>query len=124
MSRPCSSLPKKRGAKGKPWVLQEQQKVMDKRWIAVCWPAHSVSHAHDARRQLSAQQGNLCQWFSLWLCFPCSCAHAPCCVSLSSSAMLSSKIRILRKGSQSQNPFVPQDVAWIGDRIAPVDKYC
>jgi hypothetical protein len=45
---------------------------------------------------------------------------------LSSSGMLSSKIRILRKGSQSQNPFVPQGVAWRGrgDRIAPVGKYC
>src|SRR5207249_7200477 len=86
--------------------------------------AHGVSHAHDTRGESSTRQGNLGQRFSLWLCFHCSRAHAPCPVSLSSSGMLSSKIRILRKGSQSQNPFVPQDVAWRGDRRAPVGTYC
>src|SRR6266436_7384061 len=89
-------------------VFQEEQKIMDKRRIAFCWPAHGISHAHDTGRQLPTRQGNLCQWFSLWLYFHGSRAHAPCSVSLASSGMLSSKIRILRKGSQSQNPFVPQ----------------
>src|SRR6266567_583799 len=78
----------------------------------------------DTRGESSTRKGNLGQRFSLWLCFHCSRAHAPCSVSLSSSGMLSSKIRILRKGSQSQNPFVPQDVAWRGDRRAPVGTYC
>jgi hypothetical protein len=55
-------------------------------------------------------------------CICRSCHHTPCSVLLSSSGTLSSKIRISRKGSLSQNPFVPQSVAWIGERRAPVGK--
>src|SRR5579875_1390813 len=95
------------------------------------------THQENYRRKLEERRGKgrgpgnsrppdrgSCQRFSLWICFRGSRTHVPCSVSLSSPGMLSSKIRILRNGSQSQNPFVPQVVAWIGDRIAPVGKYC
>src|SRR5712691_12935633 len=68
-------------------VFQEEQKIMNKRGIAFCRPAHGVSHAHDTGSQSPTWQGNFCQRFSLWLCFHCSRAHVPCSVSLSSSGM-------------------------------------
>src|SRR6266700_6046076 len=87
-------------------VFQEEQKIMDKGRISFCWPAHGVSHTHDTGSQLSTWQGNLCQWFSLWLGFHCLRAHAPCCVLLSSSGMLSPKNSRVRKGSQRTNSFI------------------
>src|SRR6185312_4187541 len=51
-------------------------------------------------------------------------AHLPHSSLLHRSAISSSKMRILRNGSLSQNPFVPQLVSWSGDWIAPVGPYC
>jgi len=124
MSRPCSSTPKKRGVKGKPFSSSQRRRSWTNAALPTARPAHGASHAHDPKGESSTRQGNLCQRFSRWLCFHYSRAYAPCSVLPSPSGRLSSKIRIVRKGSQSQNPFVPQGVAWRGrgDRIAPVGK--
>src|SRR5262249_4496072 len=44
----------------------------------------------------------------VWALFPSPVSHAPCCVLLSSSGMLSPKRSRLRKGSRRKNSFMPQ----------------
>lgn len=92
----------------------------------LCSEWHSSSSFVKSRKRLGVARGSAeqTQVVRPALRIHCSRTHFPGGVPLSSSGRRSSNIRILRKGSQSQNPFVPQSVAWIADRSAPVGRYC
>src|SRR5215471_2735804 len=64
MSRPCSSLPKKRGAKGKSCSSRKNRRSWTNAALPTAWPAHRVSYAHDTGSQSPTRQGNLGLRFS------------------------------------------------------------